>query len=75
GRHPFRAKTVPQILKMVVQEQPPRIEGLRPDVDQDLANLIRTMMAKNPDERFQTPNELAVVLDRIAAKPEMARRS
>jgi len=38
------------------------IESVRPDVPPAVASIVRKLMAKNPDERFQNPEELALTL-------------
>jgi tRNA A-37 threonylcarbamoyl transferase component Bud32 len=65
GQHPFRAPSVAEILRMVVQEEPPRLEERRPDLYPDLARMIRKMMAKKPADRFREPAELSAEIERI----------
>jgi serine/threonine-protein kinase len=66
GQHPFRAPTVPEILRMVVQQEPAPIEEKNRAVEPQLANVIRRMMRKQAAERYQSPEELAQELDRLA---------
>src|SRR5262249_49541284 len=40
---------------------------LRPDVPPVVAALVRKLLAKRPEDRFQTPAELAEALDRVLA--------
>jgi eukaryotic-like serine/threonine-protein kinase len=42
------------------------IEELRPDLPKGVASIVRKLMAKNPDDRFQTPDELMEALSPFA---------
>lgn len=46
-------------------EEPPPVEQSRPDVSPALAGLIRQLMAKQPENRFQTPIELVSALQEL----------
>ncbi|MDZ4686377.1 MAG: serine/threonine-protein kinase [Planctomycetaceae bacterium] len=62
GKPPFDAKTVIDKLKAHVDQAPPSLDQLRPDVPRELAAVVSRMMAKNPAEWFQTPAEVVVAL-------------
>jgi serine/threonine protein kinase len=62
GQVPFPHGTAMQKLLKHHREEPVSICTLCPDVPEDLAALVRRMMAKNPAERFQRPGELAEML-------------
>ncbi len=47
------------------------IEEFRSDVPKSVANIVRKLMAKNPDERYQTPDELMDTLAPHAAPSVM----
>ncbi len=42
-----------------VHQQPPFIRGMVPDVPEKLATILDRMLAKDPDDRFSTPAEVA----------------
>ena len=46
------------------------VEQLRPDVPPSLAGVIRKLMAKRPEDRYQKPAELADALTRILSRFE-----
>src|SRR5262249_48663314 len=48
------------------QEPPPAVEQLRGGVPPGLSALLRRMLAKQPQDRFQTPAELARALEPFA---------
>jgi eukaryotic-like serine/threonine-protein kinase len=62
GRVPFRGGTFIQKINRHQFEEPPAIEGLRPEVPQEVAAIVRRLMAKKPDDRYQTPAEVATAL-------------
>jgi serine/threonine protein kinase len=70
GRPPFAA-VANNTQKMLshLQEQPPALSKLRPDVPAEVLAVLRKMMAKEPRERFQTPGQVADALI-FAVKPE-----
>src|SRR4051794_21208686 len=55
GRPPFPGESITEKLLHHQQTQPRPVETLRPDVPPGLAAVVRTMMAKRPDDRFLTP--------------------
>ncbi len=68
GRPPFRhAKGLLDKLLAHVNEPPPAVRDLRPDVPAGLAEVLRRMMAKKPGERFTTATEAAAALVPFAA--------
>jgi serine/threonine-protein kinase len=64
GRPPFAGGSLAQKLLCHQQAEPEPIERLRPDVPAGLAAVLRRMMAKRPADRYQTPAEAAVALER-----------
>ena len=62
GRPPFRAPSALAVLKRVAEESPRPIQEIIPEAPQWLCDIITKLHAKNPDERYQTAREIAVVL-------------
>jgi serine/threonine protein kinase len=52
-------------------EEATRIEELRPDAPKNIADIVRKLMAKNPADRYQTPDELMDALAPHAAPSVM----
>jgi serine/threonine-protein kinase len=62
GRPPFDGKTVMQkVVQHQTQEAAP-VEALNPEVPLGLAGVLRRMMAKKREDRFQTPAAVALAL-------------
>lgn len=62
GHPPFTEGTLAQRLMAHQQKEPPPVEGERADLPADLAQIVRKMMAKRPEERYATADEVADVL-------------
>jgi serine/threonine-protein kinase len=66
GTRPFESATLSNVLYKILNEEPeypPEIEGRG---SEDLQAIIRRCMAKAPEERYQTANELLTDLRRVA---------
>lgn len=66
GRPPFPEGTVLQKLLMHQGDDPPDIRLLVAGTPKEVSELIARMMAKDPANRFQTPDELILALTQIA---------
>jgi serine/threonine-protein kinase len=71
GQVPFPGGTTVDKLIRHNSDEPAPIEELRPDVPKSIAKIVRKLMAKNPAERFQTPDELMDALAPHAAPSAM----
>jgi serine/threonine protein kinase len=63
GKSPFATGTVAQKLIWHQVRQPKPIRALRPEVPQELADIVEKMMAKDAADRFQIPQEVAEALN------------
>jgi eukaryotic-like serine/threonine-protein kinase len=69
GHPPFPDGTLPQRLMMHQKQPPPSIFKDRPDAPQDLIDICLKMMAKKPDQRYQSMSEVSQALaDWLASK-------
>jgi serine/threonine protein kinase len=62
GRVPFPGDSVMEKLWAHAMTPPPPVVELRPEVPAGVAAIVARLLAKNPDQRFQTPVELALAL-------------
>jgi eukaryotic-like serine/threonine-protein kinase len=69
GRVPFPGGSPMEKLVRHSTEQPAPITELRPAVPPVVTAVVQRLMAKKPEERFQTPAELAEALEPFAAGP------
>jgi formylglycine-generating enzyme required for sulfatase activity/tRNA A-37 threonylcarbamoyl transferase component Bud32 len=62
GQAPFEGSALTEILIKHQLEEPKPLEALRPDVPAAVAAVVRKLMAKRPEDRYQTPAELVRAL-------------
>jgi serine/threonine protein kinase len=62
GHPPFPDGTISQKLISHQTKEPVPIERHRPEIQRELAFVVRRMMAKLPDERYRTPSEVIAAL-------------
>jgi diguanylate cyclase (GGDEF)-like protein len=72
GVAPFTAADVADLLRMHAITAPPDLATLVPGVPPGLVTVVATLLAKDPDDRYQTGEELAADLDLLAADPGAA---
>ena len=62
GRPPFDGGSLATKIAAHQLSEPNPVESLRPDLPAGLAEVVRKMMAKDPTDRFQTPEEVMQAL-------------
>lgn len=72
GQSAFQAETALVTLRLVSDSTPPTIREINPGVPTWLVSIIERLMAKNPDDRFQSAAEVAEALTRAASSPTQA---
>jgi serine/threonine-protein kinase len=65
GQPPFRGQAAFEVALQHVQTVPQPLEEIRTDLPVDLCAIVRKMMAKMPEERYQTCRELLTDLARV----------
>jgi serine/threonine-protein kinase len=75
GIAPFRRDSLAATLAAILKEEPPELRSLRPDVPADLAAILRRCVAKDPEARPATAEELEHALAQAGrASPRPDRR-
>jgi serine/threonine-protein kinase len=67
GRLPFLAESVTQLTAMVLQDEPPSLATLRPEVPAHLALAVAKCLQKRPEDRFQNIAELSEAIAPFAS--------
>lgn len=67
GRPPFEAESTMALLMMHLNEAPPDLRNLRPDIPPALVEIIEKAMQKEPGGRYQSAGEMAAALRRAQA--------
>jgi len=63
GQVPFPGDTAMEKLVKHLTEEPRPLRELRPEIPVPLAEIIHKLLAKSPEDRFQTPAELLAALE------------
>src|SRR5262245_31562817 len=69
GNPPFTEGSVAQKLIWHQSKEPKPIAAYRPDVPAEIIAIVQRMMAKEPDERYQSPQDVAEALAPLVATP------
>ncbi len=62
GRPPFKASSPLELLYLHQDAEPELLSKVRPDVPPAVAGIVQRLLAKRPENRFQTPAEVAQAL-------------
>ena len=62
GRRAFAAASRAGMIAQIIASDPPSISTLRPMTPMVLDRIVRTCLAKNPDDRFQTAHDVMLAL-------------
>jgi len=65
GKPPFSGKSPLVVLKKSLSEEPPPPTQLNSGLSEEFVQIIQTAMAKKPEQRFQTCQEMAAALSRF----------
>ena len=65
GRRAFNAASRAGMIAQIIASDPPPISTLRPMTPVSLDRVVRTCLAKNPDDRFQTAHDVMLALQWI----------
>jgi serine/threonine protein kinase len=65
GQPPFRGSSAFDVAVKHIQNEPPLLSSFRPDLPPELCALVHKMMAKKPDDRYQTAKEILRDLVRL----------
>jgi Tol biopolymer transport system component/predicted Ser/Thr protein kinase len=74
GRRPFGGATRTTLIASILSSDPVSIRSLQPDSPADLERIILTALQKNPEERWQTAQDIALQL-RWSGEPQTGERA
>jgi serine/threonine-protein kinase len=63
GQPPFSGEPGPELYERVLNQEPPPLGQLRPDLSPGLVQIIVTAMAKDPEHRFPSVDTMASLLE------------
>ncbi|MFP6573681.1 MAG: FHA domain-containing serine/threonine-protein kinase [Pirellulaceae bacterium] len=65
GRPPFDSSSLPELVRMVREDDPTPPKQYQLSINDKFQDAVARMLAKSPDDRYQTPTELLQDLERI----------
>ena len=73
GRKAFEGKSSASVMAKIMEAEPPSMASLQPMTPPALDHVVKRCLAKEPDERWQSANDLANELKWIAGASETAK--
>src|SRR4029453_10395325 len=67
GKVPFTGESPTVIMMKQVQDPPPSILAVRPELPAELDEIIKRALAKQPLDRFKSPGHLSAALPSLVA--------
>ncbi len=64
GTHPFNADSSAEVISSILSHAPPRVNSLKSGLPDELGTVIGRCLEKDPEDRFQTAEELHEALAR-----------
>ncbi|WP_233575530.1 serine/threonine-protein kinase [Noviherbaspirillum saxi] len=74
GRTPFQAERADKLLQQIAYKAVPRLTEIDARIPAALSHIVMKAMAKRPEKRYQTAEEMALDLKRYLLKERRARR-
>ncbi len=65
GQRPFRAGALGKLLRQVVQAEAESLRLVRPEIPQELEEVVKRALQKEPNNRYRTGTEFAAELTRV----------
>ena len=71
GQRPFTGPNITAILRKITTEDPTPLEQVNPKIHPTLAAVVMKLLAKEPDDRYQSGAEVVADLKRLLADPSI----
>ncbi|MFQ5602305.1 MAG: protein kinase [bacterium] len=69
GNPPFKGEDSLSLMTAILDEEPPALSKAKPGISRAMEAIVLKTLAKSPDERFQSIDELDTKLKQIASPP------
>ncbi len=73
GKRPFEGKSQISVASAILEKEPEPISAIQPLTPPGLEYVVKTCMAKNPDDRFQSAHDVKLQLQWIAREPALGK--
>ena len=67
GHPPFRGESSYSVLSLIADKEPTAIREINPDIPEWLDSIISKLMSKNPNDRYQSADEVSGLLEECLA--------
>jgi serine/threonine-protein kinase len=74
GSMPFKGESPLAVLRQILDEDPPPLLGVAPHLDPRIAKVVERMVAKQPNDRYQSCHEVVADLSQILGVSAAAPR-
>jgi serine/threonine protein kinase len=71
GQRPFTGATITAILKKIATEAPPALNKINPQIHAKVEAVVSRLLAKDPNDRFQSGAEVVSVLKSLLKDPSV----
>ena len=75
GKRAFQKPTSPETMSAILNEDPPGISQVVPNVPPALQRIVHRCLEKNPEQRFQSASDLAFALAALTDAPEIINKA
>jgi len=65
GKRAFEGKTTASVIAAILEREPPAVSSIQPESPLMLDRLVKTCLAKDPDDRWQTAHDVKLQLQSI----------
>ncbi|MEN8152868.1 MAG: protein kinase [Acidobacteriota bacterium] len=69
GELPFKGDYDQAVIYSILNEEPDTLSGISSGVQKEFEDIINKMLEKDPDQRYQTVNEVKLIINDIFNKP------
>ena len=66
GKRAFQKPTSPETMSAILNEDPPGISQVTPNIPPAMQRVVHRSLEKNPEQRFQSASDLAFALDALS---------
>ncbi len=72
GQRPFTGNSQPDVMSAILNQDPPDLSELNPQVSPGLERIVRRCLEKKPEHRFQSADDLGFALEALTVSPSGA---
>jgi serine/threonine-protein kinase len=73
GKRPFESENAPEVLRAILEADPPRVRDMRPEVPPQIEAIVMRCLQKDRDARFGAVKELVLALERALKESGIER--